>query len=651
MANALTPPKMAAMLTKIVHQAQDKDISQDIQYQVYSVLLDNLLQASAASTNNTRIAEQVNAVLNQVDFQQVFSQYMKESKDPAVYFFEEFTRACDRTASKKRGVHYSPPAVVSYMVRGVESILSGIFGMTMQDAVVIDPCCGMGTFLKYIEDNCDHGKLIGLELMPTPAKLASRILKKSEIRQINSLDETDLGVGNKMPVIIGNPPYSGHSSNAGKIDDLLSDYKNGLNERNYKWLQDDYVKFIRMAQQHIDSAGAGIVAFITNHSYIFNPTFRVMRESLMRTFDSIYVLDLNGNAKINAISSDENVFPIQMGVAISFMLKNAGCTHKHIYYAPLHGTRRQKLDTLANMSFTQTPWEDITPLKPFNLFIPVDNALQEAYCSYPSILDLFKKGSVGFVTSRDAFAVDKDKQALLDRIAALRDGNIAPEEIHNHYAVGDLDIEAARHILRNDANWESRIVEAVYRPFDRRWVYLSKAVMERPRLPFMENMLHDNIALAVGRAGRVTGSNEWDVVFCADCPADLNLFRRGGAMFFPKYIYTDGHKSSNLKSDPDGLFFYIYAILHSAQYRKRYADFLRSDYPRIPITRDSRVFDALVDLAKELIAVHLMPNKVFPGEMSQMTIGGYNIPLGSAVIRTNVIREKIDEVIIANPLW
>ncbi|MCE5322191.1 N-6 DNA methylase [bacterium] len=646
MANVQTPKKLADMLAGIVRQ----DSNPDTQYEAYSLFLDRLLQSSIATPHNCPITKQVAAVLDHIDLDQVFTDYVAEGKDPAIYFFEEFTRACNALASRKRGVHYSPPTIVSYMVRCVESILSANMGISMQDAVVIDPCCGMGTFLKYIEDNCKHGRLIGMELDPTPAKLALHILRKSEIIQANSLDKTDLDIGNNMPVIIGNPPYSGHSSNAGKIEELLADYKDGLAERNPKWLQDDYVKFMRMAQNHIDSADKGIVAFITNHSYLFNPTFRVMRESLMRSFNHTYILDLNGNAKINAERSDENVFPIQMGVAISFMVKNADCNNKRLYYTQLHGTRTQKLDTLSHMSFTDTPWKDITPIKPFNLFIPVDNDLQKEYYAYPSILDLFNERSVGFVTSRDEFAVDEDRQALLERITALRDDKISPDEIRGRYAVGDLDIESARQTLQLDPDWESKIVEATYRPFDRRWVYLSKAVMERPRLPFMENMLHDNIALAVGRAGRVTGSSEWDVVFCADCPTDLNLFRRGGAMLLPKYIYTDGHRKSNLKSDNDGIFFYIYAVLYSVQYRARYADFLKSDYPRIPIVDNSHIFDELVDLGKELIAVHLMPNKVFPGDMSQMTIGGYGIPLGSAVIRTGVIQKKIDKALCSGAI-
>lgn len=651
MANAITPQKLASRLAEIVRQTQNTDCNCDIQHLIYSLFLDRWLESHTLTYGNHTITRQLDAVLDKADLSQAFSQYAEEGRDPAVYFFEEFTRACDPIGARGRGVHYSPPEVVSYMARGVESILTGEFGMSLKDAVVIDPCCGIGTFLKHIEDNCMHGRLIGLELMPTPARLASRILKKSDIRQINSLDETDLGIGDHIPVIIGNPPYSGHSSNAGKIENLLAGYKDGLKERNHKWLQDDYVKFIRMAQHHIETAGAGIVAFITNHSYLFNPTFRMMRESLMGTFESIYALDLNGNIKINAHESDENVFPIQMGVAISFMVKHKKNKKYNIYYTQLSGSRREKLNALANMSFSDTPWKDISPVRPFNMFIPVDNNLQKEFYSHPSIMDLFKKSSVGFVTSRDAFAIDNDKQALVERIRVLRDDNVTPDEFRIRYKVGDLDILKARHILQSDPDWESKIVEALYRPFDKRWVYLSKAVMERPRLPFMKNLLQDNIALAVGRAGQVTGSSEWDVIFCTDCPTDLNLFRRGGAMLLPKYIYTDGEKLSNLKSDMDGLFFYIYALLHSGLYRKRYADFLKSDYPRIPISNNKPVFESLVDLGKELAAVHLIPNKVFSGEPSQMTIGGYNIPLGSAVIRTDVIRKKIDEIITAEPMW
>jgi predicted helicase len=604
--------------------------------------------------------------------------YSSQGKDAAIYFYEEFLRAYNPDNARGRGVHYSPPEVVSYIVRGVESILENTFGESLGNAIIIDPCCGVGTFLRYIEQHTTESpKMIGMELSPAACKLASCLLSKSNVIQADSLAPSPGGEGwgeGATLAIIGNPPYSGHSTNTGNITNLIDDYKIGLTERNPKWLQDDYVKFIRMAQHRIHEAGRGIVAFITNHSYIFNPTFRAMRASLMREFDEIYILDLHGNAKIAEMrEADENVFPIRMGVAVSFMVKKTNVPGCRIFYADLRGTRESKLRALSEMDFTSTPWREVGAAKPFFLFKSHDDDLYAEYSQFPSLFDIFNASSVGFVTSRDAFAVAFDKDALLERIEKLRDAGIPAEQIRAEYPVGDLDIEKARQILHDDPNWQDRAIEALFRPFDRRWAYYSKVIMERPRLPFMENMVRDNIALAIGRAGQATGSDEWDVVFCTDCPTDLNLFRRGGAMIFPRYIYQDEYKFSNMKwrsSDKDKLFYYIYAVLHSSIYRARYRDFLRIDYPRIPITTDTSLLSKLAELGEELVSIHLMRGACTESSdrTSPMRIGGYEIPrkyikdrkyremteyetvhlkaIKTAVAKTYEIRARIDEQVI-----
>jgi len=573
-----------------------------------------------------------------VHLENVRRYYSSQGKDPAIYFYEEFLRAYNPDRARGRGVHYSPPEVVSYIVKGVESIL----GEQLSNAIIVDPCCGVGTFLRHVEQHSKIPKMIGMELSPSACKIASCLLGCNVIQG----DSLTLSPGEACPelsrrkgwgegatlAIIGNPPYSGHSSNTGDITKLIADYKTGLTERNPKWLQDDYVKFIRMAQHRIHEAGRGIIAFITNHSYIFNPTFRAMRSSLMQEFDDIYILDLHGNAKIaEKRDVDENVFPIRMGVAISFMVKKSNKPGCRIFYADLRGTRESKLRALSKMDFVSTPWREVGAVKPFFLFESHDSNLYAQYSQFPSLFDIFNASSVGFVTSRDAFAVDFDRDLLLDRIEKLRDADIPAEQIRAEYPVGDLDIEKARKILQVDPDWQEKAVEVLYRPFDRRWAYYSKAIMERARLPFMENMMQENIALAIGRAGQVTGSDEWDVVFCTDCPTDLNLFRRGGAMIFPRYIYQGEIKLSNMKRqtvDEGKLFHYIYAVLNSSVYRARYRDFLRIDYPRIPITQDEKVFNALSELGRELVSIHLLRDSYdcSPNAELSMRIGGYELP-------------------------
>ena len=627
----------------------------------------------------------VERVLDSADLNAVAEHYAQEGKDADVYFYEEFLRAYSLREAKTRGVRYTPPEVVSYMVRAVDSILQEYFGESLGNAVVLDPCCGVGTFLRYIQKHTTHTpRMIGMDLMRAPCAIASSLLGEGVVRCADFLEESDLGIDDRTLVVLGNPPYSGHSANAGKIADLVADYRAGLDERNPKWLQDDYVKFIRMAQDRVEAAGRGIVAFITNHSYLFNPTFRVMRTSLMRSFDEVYVLDLHGNARrverAGDGGPDENVFPIRMGVAISLFVKKSNGVNCRVRYGELRGNAQSKLAKLGAMELRSTPWQEVARDAPFLLFTPTDGQRTDEYARFVPVTEIFESSCVGFVTSRDGFAVDFERDALLERIAALRDPSVDPEWIRAEYPVGDLDIEKARRILLEDPDWEAKAIEVLYRPFDRRWAYYSRAVMERPRLPFTENLMSENVALAIGRAGQATGSETWDVAFCTDRPADLNLFRRGGAMLFPRYIWENGRRRSNVKvgsCDQDLLFNFAYAILYSSVYRERYAEFLKIDYPRIPIPEDGDAARELAELGSELMSVHLMRNiprnALEENEAVSLRIGGYEVPgkyaadrmrrglhnierqpyacVRAAVAQTVAIQERIDEVIRRNPPW
>ncbi len=625
-----------------------------------------------------RAIAMVEEILDRADLESVCAGYRIARLDPAISFHGDFLRACDPQGARKRGVHYSPPAVVSYIVRGVESVLRTRFGCRLADAVVLDPCCGIGTFLSFVADHtASHPRMIGLELMPAAQQIAALRLERAEVLLADGLSNVMVTTEGAPLVIVGNPPYSGHSANAGSVAGLLADYRADLSERNPKWLQDDYVKFIRMAQHRVEAAGRGIVAFITNHSFIFNPTFRVMRESLMRTFDEIHILDLSGNSRRDR-TRDKNIFPIQTGVSVFFMTRVSGSRPCRVYHAELRGSRIKKLDRLSVMGLEDTPWREITPAEPFRLFVPHRADLRHEYSGFVPLSDIFEQSCVGFVTSRDAFAVAFDRESLLERIGALRDDTVPADELRARFPVGDLDVEAARRALRRDPHWQDRAVEVLYRPFDRRWAYCSPAVMERPRLPFMENLMRPNVAIAVGRAGHATGSDEWDVVFCTDRPTDLNLFRRGGATLFPRFIYEGDDKRSNMMTtdDPDELFGYVYAVLNSGVYRTRYASFLSIDFPRIPLPRDREQLHELARLGRELVSLHLMRDLRASAEVVgevRAHIGGYELPrkylddrrkrglttsdtthvqrIAIALTQAAGIRGRIDEALDRRPPW
>ncbi len=356
------------------------------------------------------------AALDAMDVDAVRAHYVSAGRDAAVYFYEEFLRAYDPANARGRGALYTPPEVVSFIVRGADWLLRERFGVTLDDALVVDPCCGVGTFPRYIERRTRYRpRVVGMELMPAACQIARCLLEKTEVIEADWLSDVPIDADGRALVILGNPPYSGHSSNAGRIAGLMADYREGLSERNPKWLQDDYAKFIRMAQHHIERAGRGVVAFVTNHSYVFNPTFRAMRRSLARTFDHIYVLDLGGNVK-RLDGQDENVFPIQMGVAVSFFVRtsdSAGCA---VRYAGVKGRKSEKLGRLARLEPESVAWRDVKLVEPFAVFVPQEGSLREEFYGFASLFDIFDEHTMGFVTSRDSFAIGFTKEEVLARV-------------------------------------------------------------------------------------------------------------------------------------------------------------------------------------------------------------------------------------------
>ncbi len=468
-------------------------------------------------------------------------------------------------------------------------------------------------------------------------------------------------------VVLGNPPYSGHSANTGAwIAGLLrgSDSSTGqmtgnyfevdggsLGERNPKWLNDDYVKFIRFAQWRIEQTGYGVLAFVTNHGYLDNPTFRGMRQSLMSSFDDIYLLDLHGNSKKKEKSpdgsKDENVFDIQQGVAIGLFVKRGKVKDKpaQVYRADLYGTRESKYAGLAENDVSTTHWQTLKPQAPFYLFIPQDEAVRAEYEQDWKITDIIPVNVLGFQSHRDDFAIDFEQAQLHQRIAAMRHTELDDSEFAQRYDLKDnrdWKLNLARRKIREDAHWKENLIPCAYRPFDTRWAYFSEAAMDYPRRELKENVAgKENLCLNVVRQ---TKSEYWQHAVMTDKPAPAVFVEiKDGSTVFPLYLYstakTDlfddsaaGIRRPNLAPEfiadfsarlqldfvldgcgdlrktfgPEDVFHYAYAVFHSPVYRSRYAEFLKIDFPRLPLTRDVALFRNLCALGKELVALHLM---------------------------------------------
>jgi predicted helicase len=456
----------------------------------------------------------------------------------------------------------------------------------------------------------------------------------------------------KKPIlaIIGNPPYSGHSANKGKwIDDLLkSGYTRAdgskdegyyrvdgapLGEKNPKYLQDDYVKFIRFAQWKIDKSGKGVVGFITNHSYLDNPTFRGMRQSLLASFERIYILNLHGSTKKKEKTpdggKDENVFDIQQGTAILILVKNPEIKDRRIYYADLFGERDEKYQWLDRNSLFTTEWKSLNPKSPFHLLIPFENEYEVEYQSFWKITDIFKENTNGFKTHRDHFAVDFDKSQMFNRLVELVSEKITNEEIkQKYYLVDNRDwcLNDARALLRKNPNWLNDLIQCSYRPFDNRWCYFNTIAMDYPRRLLLDNVAgKTNLCLITPRQ---IGTSSYRHTFITEFVANdclLSNISKEADYAFPLYLYSNGERQLNLNPlfiekihdqynetiTPESILAYIYAVLHSQKYRALFLNLLKLDFPRIPIVKEYQVFSSLSELGTQLIELHLM-KKQFP---------------------------------------
>ena len=460
-------------------------------------------------------------------------------------------------------------------------------------------------------------------------------------------------------VVLGNPPYSYESENTGAwISQLIRDYYQvdgkKLDERNPKGLQDDYVKFIRFAQWRIQQTGYGVLAFVTNHGYLDNATFRGMRQSLMQSFDDIYLLDLHGNSKKKEKApdggKDENVFDIQQGVAIGLFVKRGKVQDKpaQVYHADLYGTRESKYAGLAENDMSSTGWQTLQPQSPFYLFVPQNTVLMPEWEQGWKVTDVMLVNSVGIVTSRDDLSIHfipQEAKGVISEFSKLPAEN-AREKFNLGNDSRDWQVELAQADLRQAQLDYDQPDKITYRPFDDRFTYYtgrSRGFHSMPRPAVMGHMRRENLALI---ASRMSKGEPFAHIFATRFISEKILLSAKtsiNSFHFPLYLYstakadlfddsTAGGRRPNLSPEfiadfserlqlnfvqdgcgdlkntygPEDVFHYAYAVFHSPTYRSRYAEFLKGDFPRLPLTRDVALFRSLCALGKELVALHLM---------------------------------------------
>ena len=675
----------------------------------------------SSEQNVTYILDDIVTLLQNVPTEMLRTAFTPRNhfEDPVIHFYETFLAQYDPQRRIDRGVYYTPPQVISYIVRSVDSLLKTELnrprGLADEDTLILDPATGTGGFLlsalDHIKNNVSNtdgtgiwnqyvnerlvNRIIGFELLVAPYTIAHlklslflqahgwradenlRIYLTNTLEQpaemVESIpfaafisDEVNaaLSVKRDEPIlaIIGNPPYQRISANPSRdgsgqltfIGRLIENYKyvdeERMEEQNFQALQGDYVKFIRWAQWRIDKNGEGILGYIVNHGFLYGIIFRGMRQSLLNSFNTIYILNLHGSSRIGEIiptgETDENVFDIQQGVCILLCVKKKdNPTPATVHYADLWGSRQEKYQMLSETDLESTNWVDLLPESPYHLFVPQETDFQVEYEIGWQLTDIFQTSSIGIITARDKFTIHRTAEEV--RQLRTHFVSLEVEEARGRYGLPrdsrDWQVQLAQADLRDHPDSDQHITPIHYRPFDSRWTYYtgrSRGFHCRPRPGIMTHLLiGENLALCTHRI--IRNATTWQHVLVTDNITDGNYISNtdGPTHVFPLYLYPDTEGFAleteiklNFKPEfltalaaalglpqtapyqlPDGttpeqLLSYIYAVLYSPTYRERYYEFLRYDFPRIPLPQDIDHFTVLAALGQQLIDLHLLKN-------------------------------------------
>jgi len=452
----------------------------------------------------------------------------------------------------------------------------------------------------------------------------------------------------RFTVVVGNPPYSVTSANFNPfIGSLMDDYKKHVRgEQGLVALSDDYLKFIRLSQKLLAVSNCGVWGMITNHAYLKGVIHRGVRKELIDQFNAIFLLDLHGDSNIGEHvptgKSNENVFDIQQGVAVSIGIRTvAKSSANTVRHSDLWGSRNEKYNDLASYPISRRIWTNLRPAEPRYFLIPFDDANLAEYEDYPSINELMPVNSCGVKTHRDGIVIDYDKKTLAARISDIASESRL-ELLRERYGVTDTP-----HWKLKDAQTKITADEVpqfiqrlTYRPFDYRWIYYNPAIIEKgdSKYPTLRHMLVSNLALLTAR---IQATGVFDAVFISKFLVEMKTAESSrSCTVFPLYLIdSSGSRQAELSGNgrrpnvnpkvlhswaqklgtkakgefdlptgltPEDIFHYAYAVFHSPGYRSRYAEFLKIDFPRLPLTGNLELFHALAKLGDELVALHLL---------------------------------------------
>lgn len=560
---------------------------------------------------------------------------------------------------------------------------------------ILDPATGTGTFLaetiKFIKKDFWGGswssyveehlipRLNGFELLMASYAMAhlkldlllletgykpSKEQKRFNIFLTNSLEEHHESSGNlfasylaneskeadrvkkdvPVMVVMGNPPYAVSSSNKNEwIQNLIADYKKDLNERKIN-LDDDYIKFIRYGQHYIEKNGEGILAYISNNSFIDGITHRQMRKSLLECFDKIYILDLHGNSTKQEVSpdgsKDENVFDIMQGVSINIFIKKKSKSKKlaDVYHYDLYGKRDFKYNFLSDNNLKSVNWNKLEYSEPNYFFVKKDFSEIESYENSFKTNELFNIVNSGIQTKRDKLNIHFLEDDAKNTLNFLKEKSKI--EIINKYELPkdgrDWELDLA---IKDISNNDVVIFKEQYRPFDYRYSFYtgnSKGIVAYPRNIISKHFINkENFAICLMKQFFQDVAYNHCLITNVLVDERTMYSNRGGTYVLPMYLYQDENSLTNERTPnlnleivkeieeklglkfvnekiedsttfaPIDILDYIYAVLHSPSYREKYKEFLKIDFPRVPYPKPE-TFWQLVSLGGKLRSLHLL---------------------------------------------
>jgi predicted helicase len=547
------------------------------------------------------------------------------------------------------------------------SLLPRIYGFELMMASYSVAHMKLGMFLKSTGYKFEKVQRLNIYLTNTLEPYTSNNSANLFFTSVGaeSAGANDVKKNRFFSVVIGNPPYSISSSNKGTwILELLNEYKINLNERKIN-LDDDYIKFIRFAQNIINKCNCGIICFISNNSFIDGVTHRQMRKSLLDTFNKIKILDLHGNLRKKEIcadgSTDDNVFDIMQGVSINLFLKQMNLSNSkssEVLNFNLQGKRDYKYEYLMKNNLNDIDWTKLNPVTKYYFFVNKDFQGQNSYELGFKITDLFLKYSAGIKTKIDHIAIDFKKETLIQRIDNIITNKLSLIDIRQIYGLSEKT--TWEYIPSNNLIFhKDKVVVYEYRPFDFRYIYYDAKFLSRSRGEIMNNFFNkENIGLELSRNGDFTfiGKNISDEHYISDNSFRFPLIIIDSDDIFNnrhlinlnieiinvisqkiRSVYTVTNKNNINEFTALDILDFVYAALHCPTYREKYKEFLKIDFPRVPYPKDKNIFWSMVKLGGELRQIHLLESLSTENFRLSFPISGSNEMLKKLELKDNKV--------------